>query len=454
MPRPMGTYDPAAVYDILDLVSYNNSLWICKVANTVGVEPTTEATDTWQLAVNSDVSDAVTLNGLPSTAFAQADGSITQKSMGTRGFIVYPDGGVHISESGSVTGRLRITLPVTWNNTMLRFVVDVYDFTTGNIATYYIGGYAYENSQTWHYPDAYSTGKARETGATCNLPVHFAHDGEKCVVAIGNDDTKWSYPKVIIRELMVAHKSNDYNTWRTGWSISFTTDNSDLVLTKTVDDPWIGSEVEHAKTADNADHATTADDADTLDGKSAEEFLKQAETLSTDILELALTLENGVHEFVLNGSSYPEGVLPQNAYRYGNATVYKRGDTSIAVALWGTTDSSSKPLLPYFNYYNANGWTGWQTFLPTTGGWLSSTSASILTLANKNAKNALFGFYGSGALMGHIGIQENIPVFVDTNNAYKQLLHTGNSAPVTVVASATEGASTSLANGTIVFSKG
>ena len=151
------------------------------------------------------------------------------------------------------------------------------------------------------------------------------------------------------------------------------------------------------------DGTTTVGNADTLDGFHADNFVKQAEKLSTDILDLALTLENGVHEFVLNGSSYPEGVLPLNAYRYGNATVYKRGDTSIAVAVWGTTDSSSKPILPIFNYYNANGWTGWKTMDTAenrpNGSYTGNGDATTRTVDTGGTGNVCLIYSGSGNML-------------------------------------------------------
>ena len=48
---PEGEYDPTKVYDILDIVSHGNKLWVCKMPSTCGVEPTKENNTYWQLAV-------------------------------------------------------------------------------------------------------------------------------------------------------------------------------------------------------------------------------------------------------------------------------------------------------------------------------------------------------------------------------------------------------------------
>ena len=51
MPRPRGDYDPAVVYDVLDMVTHDNNLWISKLSNNVGNVPSEEDTINWMLAV-------------------------------------------------------------------------------------------------------------------------------------------------------------------------------------------------------------------------------------------------------------------------------------------------------------------------------------------------------------------------------------------------------------------
>lgn len=70
MPRPMGPYSPNTVYDILDIVTYNDRAWMCKLSGTMGVVPSEDNTANWMLIISSAVSDAATLNGYDSTHFA------------------------------------------------------------------------------------------------------------------------------------------------------------------------------------------------------------------------------------------------------------------------------------------------------------------------------------------------------------------------------------------------
>ena len=70
MPRPMGPYSPNAVYDILDIVTFNDSAWLCKQPGTMGVLPSADNSLYWMLLISSAVSNAATLDGYDSTYFA------------------------------------------------------------------------------------------------------------------------------------------------------------------------------------------------------------------------------------------------------------------------------------------------------------------------------------------------------------------------------------------------
>lgn len=119
-------------------------------------------------------------------------------------------------------------------------------------------------------------------------------------------------------------------------------------------------------------------DAETLQGHSADYFQPvENETLTTSILDKALTLSQGTYEYSLAGSSYSGDDLPSSNYKYSQATVRTNGaGAAKIVILWGIlADITVIP--PVFNFYNQNNWSGWQTlsttadlenYLPLTGG--------------------------------------------------------------------------------------
>ena len=152
--------------------------------------------------------------------------------MGETGHIVSPDGGRYTTTTGSVTGYLKITLPVSWTSAMIRFTVDIYDYTNDNTVTYIIGGYNYADSPGWHSTSAQCISKWGTTKS--NLDVRFGHDGSKCAIYIGAADTSWSYPQVIVRDVLLGYgQASQIATWSKGWSIGFTTTLGSYIVAKT-----------------------------------------------------------------------------------------------------------------------------------------------------------------------------------------------------------------------------
>ena len=152
--------------------------------------------------------------------------------MGETGHIVSPDGGRYTTTTSSQTGYLKITLPVSWSNAMFRFAVDIYDYTDDNTVTYIIGGYNYADSPGWHSTSAQCISKWGTSKS--NLDVRFGHDGSKCAIYIGASNTSWSYPQVMIRDILLGYgQASAIATWSKGWSIGFTTTLGSYIVAKT-----------------------------------------------------------------------------------------------------------------------------------------------------------------------------------------------------------------------------
>lgn len=52
MPRPRGEYDPTVLYDILDMVTYNNKVWMSKTSNNLSIAPTEQHNVEWMLLID------------------------------------------------------------------------------------------------------------------------------------------------------------------------------------------------------------------------------------------------------------------------------------------------------------------------------------------------------------------------------------------------------------------
>lgn len=72
MPIPKGPYDAAAVYNILDMVTLNNKLWVAKQSNFSNQEPV-QTNEYWMLAVDG-TTDVKALEQVITEKFTEYDG--------------------------------------------------------------------------------------------------------------------------------------------------------------------------------------------------------------------------------------------------------------------------------------------------------------------------------------------------------------------------------------------
>ena len=140
--------------------------------------------------------------------------------VGADGYISYLEG-LYNNTSGTVTGFLRITLPVSWTNTMMKFVVSIYNYVGDESADYYISGYNYAGTAQWCACTAVCIGKAG--AAHSNLSVRFGHDGSKCAINIGESSTVWNYPQVKVHDLLLGFNNGNFSLWKSGWNVAVTT---------------------------------------------------------------------------------------------------------------------------------------------------------------------------------------------------------------------------------------
>ena len=142
--------------------------------------------------------------------------------VGTDRYIAYPGGGQLNFNRSQETGMLKITLPVSWTETMLKFKVSIYNFKNGSSVDYIIAGYNYAPDQIWMNTTAYCV--SPWGGALSNLPVSFGHDGTKCAITIGTPTTVWNHPQVVISDITLGYSNTSYNQWKSGWNLSFITE--------------------------------------------------------------------------------------------------------------------------------------------------------------------------------------------------------------------------------------
>ena len=168
------------------------------------------------------------------------------------------------------------------------------------------------------------------------------------------------------------------------------------------------------------------------------------EQLSTSILDKALTLDDGIHNYVL--MNYTASDLPHDYYKYGMATIFKRNKSSIVVVLWGSDESTSNERRRIaVNSYSNQTWSGWEQaafksdlskYLPLTGGTISTNSFTPLQInrTDQSAEQVALSFSLVGAVLAIIGAKKDGELYIynASTNVKGKLLHTGISAPVVV----------------------
>lgn len=180
--------------------------------------------------------------------------SMTVSAMGKNNFLLTADGCLYTSTK-TETGFLMITIPHPYKNTGIKFKVSIYTNGDNTPTEYWISGKS-STSFNWVNCGAYSVGKYRN--AFSNLPVVFSTDnvyktllpvklienskyvvndngakligetigtkyGTKCFISIGRADTKQVSPTIVISDIMLNDAVSDFNSWKAGWTMTFTT---------------------------------------------------------------------------------------------------------------------------------------------------------------------------------------------------------------------------------------
>lgn len=102
------------------------------------------------------------------------------------------------NQSSSITGTLKIRLPVTWTNTMGVYKIMLYEYNGRGSSEITVSFYNYSSFQSYHN-HSYQLNGAFE-GA-----VRIAHDGSSCCILLGNTSYNWNYVKVYVYQVFAGH---------------------------------------------------------------------------------------------------------------------------------------------------------------------------------------------------------------------------------------------------------
>ena len=122
--------------------------------------------------------------------------------------------------TSGVTGAIKIKLPTHGTADMMTFVVDIYDYTSNESATIFIAGYLYQTTNNNEWNNCTVRVIANQTGK--DYTVRFGADGSNNCVWIGETNSTWSYPQVMVRDFFGAYTA-DIDAYNDNWDITFVT---------------------------------------------------------------------------------------------------------------------------------------------------------------------------------------------------------------------------------------
>jgi len=134
-------------------------------------------------------------------------------------FIQSPKGGTFTTSNSTYTGYLRIKLPCGMINTMLSFFVDIYDYNLDCSVTYKLAGYSYSGG--WVHCTAQCVSSYE--GSYADLSVRFGTLDGNAAVEIGESNTSWSYPQVLVRDFVFGYSNDSAANYFDSWTIDFST---------------------------------------------------------------------------------------------------------------------------------------------------------------------------------------------------------------------------------------
>jgi len=147
--------------------------------------------------------------------------------------------GALLGGSSTTTGRLRIKIPHYAANAMQSFIIDVYEYNTDRMQSIQVGGYSYnpgDGSAPWYNTSAI----ALMDSDNRDLAVRFGYDTSASAnyVAVGETNTTWTYPQVVIRNYMSGHSTSS-SEFLGAFTIEFvTTDGASYNSTHTDNQPF------------------------------------------------------------------------------------------------------------------------------------------------------------------------------------------------------------------------
>lgn len=132
--------------------------------------------------------------------------------------ILVPGGAAYSSSLTQENGAIKITLPVLYNSTHLKFRLEVFNYRTDESFSLMIAGYNYSGGGATPYWTRCSA-QLLTSRPDWEPTVTYGDDGSNTVIWIGSMTDVWYDPDIRVVEVMTAGNGGSIAAWSSGWSI-------------------------------------------------------------------------------------------------------------------------------------------------------------------------------------------------------------------------------------------
>jgi len=173
---------------------------------------------------NGTTSDLITLS--PDTLMLDTDilipstGSMYKVNTSQHGYVAQPTGGF-LNGPVNTVGAIKISLPVHGPTDMLSFWVDIYDYTAGESISIFVSGHVYQTTGNieWIHP---TVTILSSFDSSKDYTVRFGGDGTNNCIWIGELDSTWEYPQVLVRDVQCGSTATAEH-YSKGWAVAVVT---------------------------------------------------------------------------------------------------------------------------------------------------------------------------------------------------------------------------------------
>lgn len=142
--------------------------------------------------------------------------------------ILNPGNATYNTSSSSITGAIKIRMPMPGTGPMIMFNVNVYEHVTGKSFTVKVSGHT--SGGSWYNTSAYVTTDIGNDDRDIN--VRFGSEAGSYCIWIGETGYSWSCPQVWITDVQVGFSAYSAG-WATDWVVSFETALGSVTSTRT-----------------------------------------------------------------------------------------------------------------------------------------------------------------------------------------------------------------------------